>query len=270
MSNSCAICVCVYKSEQYLPKLLDVVSKTAKMFSSYNIFFAFDNAGDNSRSLLLDYLDKEPNAKIIPGGRNPNHPRVFNIAQARNNCLSEIRCLTNQPTYFIMIDANYSVQTQFRPYILEKHLERSAEWDALSFNRKPYYDEWALSLGNHKISIWHLSDTVRDSYRENMRKELHDGFSRVGKGNYLSVDSAFCGYGIYKTNVFINYNYSPFWRPDLLLTSQQIGSYMKSGMLRMNVASISDCEHRNFHAEASIHSGARIMIANDQLFAPEN
>ena len=270
MTDSCVICLCVYNSEQYLPKVLEVVDKTAELFEDYKIVFAYDDSGDKSGDILLNYTKREPNAEIITGDRDPLKPRVFNIATARNNCLNYIKNLDFQPIYFIMIDANYSVQTKFRPYILRKHLEESENWDALSFNRKKYYDEWALSFGNYKISIWHLDDKIRDSYRENMRKALADGFKKIGKNNYLPVDSAFCGFGIYKTHIFINYKYSVNWRPDLLLNPADFRAYMKPGIIREQAQWIGDCEHRNFHAEAKNGSNARIMIANAQLFSPDD
>ena len=269
MFDNCAICVCVYNSERYLSKTLKVIDTTAKLFKRCHIFFAFDDGQDNSGEILEEYVKGEPLAQIIPGSGRIHASRVANIAEARNNCLTAIRQLSDVPPIFIMLDANYSVQTDYRPNILVKHLENADEWDALTFNRKPYYDLWALSFGYHKLSLWHIKDGMKECYEKAMVDTFESEMKRVGKGNYLCVDSAFCGFGVYKTSVFIDGKYDVTWNPELLLSSNQAKCYMKPGIIREDYACIHDCEHRNFHGEAKQFRNARIMIANDQLFKPD-
>ena len=269
MFDSCAICVCVYNSERYLPKTLKVIDTTAKLFKTCHIFFAFDSAEDKSGEILEEYVKGEPLAQIIPGSGRVHKARVANIAEARNNCLTAVRQLPIVPPIFIMMDANYSIQTEYRPNILVKHLENADMWDALTFNRKSYYDLWALSFGYHKISLWHLKDTVVESYRHAMVEALEEAFKKVRKGSYLEVDSAFCGFGVYKTSKYLDCEYTVDWRPDLFMTPAQAKSFMKPALLKQSAEFIGDCEHRNFHAQAARQNNARIMIANDQLFKPD-
>ena len=269
MFDSCAICVCVYNSEKYLPKVLKVIDTTALLFKTCHVFFAFDDSGDKSGEILEEYVGREPLAQIIPGSGRIHRSRVANIAHARNNCLEAVAALPDVPPIFIVLDANYSVQTEYRPRVLLKHLEQPDEWDALTFNRRPYYDLWALSFGYHKLSLWHIRDTMVDGYRRAMVDTLEDAFKRVGRGNYLEVDSAFCGFGIYKTDLFLNCKYTVDWRPDLFMTHGEAKSYMKVGIVRSDAQTVGDCEHRNFHAQAKKEYNARVMIANEQLFKPE-
>jgi len=82
----------------------------------------------------------------------------------------------------------------------------------------------------------------------------------------IPVYSAFNGFAIYKTSMFLNCSYSSNIDLDLFPTNS-----INKQVEHMNVDVIpvltNDCEHRKFHLEAIKKNGAKIMISTKSLFA---
>jgi hypothetical protein len=79
--------------------------------------------------------------------------------------------------------------------------------------------------------------------------------------------SAFNGFGIYRTNKFINGFYDPTPRLDLLPKHLLQANVKISGPIFLKgKAEKVDCEHRSFHLMAINSSNARIRIAPEIIF----
>lgn len=81
----------------------------------------------------------------------------------------------------------------------------------------------------------------------------------------MEVDSAFCGFAIYKTNIFIHSKYN--YRMDLsLFNYRDLAINMNLFPFSEDIIILPDCEHRFFHLYAKKNLNARIMIANSDIF----
>lgn len=101
--------------------------------------------------------------------------RTARIAVARNGILHVIRSLHSKGfcnEYFIMMDSNeYACVGQINIPTLRSALERSDEWDSVSFNRDAgYYDYWALSYDRYIYSTFHVVN--RNETANNMREDF--------------------------------------------------------------------------------------------------
>jgi hypothetical protein len=161
--------------------------------------------------------------------------------------------------YFIMMDSNeYACVGQINIDTLRSAMQRSDEWDSVSFDREAgYYDYWALSFDPHIYSFFHLQNKTetRQAMIASFATKLNA--SRDSK-NFVPVYSAFNGFAIYKTNMFLNCSYSADIHINLFpkhLLPPKILKHFKN-----------DCEHRKFHLEAIKKNGARIMVSPLSIF----
>ena len=267
MSSVC-VCLCVYNNNFGLPFVLSNITNMKKIFNNVSILAFYDKSNDNSLEILNKHKELYGNIEIIINTNSRSTSRVQNIANARNSLLDKIREKYKDVPYFIMMDSNdYSCIGDINIDILKKWLERKEEWDALSFDREAgYYDHWALSFEPFIYSFFHFSDWKKAV--EIMREKFNDFFNnyKINKPDQLiPVFSAFNGFSIYKTEIFINCSYSSNIHIDLfpshLLNMQ---CYITNCMIINNFSN--DCEHRHFHLEAFKKKNAKIRISTDFLF----
>ena len=285
--ENCVIGITIKNNEKYLPKVFDHLISLKTCFNKYSVIFIYDNNTPNTDS-SLDLINKFKlnNADIdINLFHNDNVldyknvsfvRRVVHITNARNTLMRIIREKYASYKYFIMMDANYSCTDNIESIntnLISSYLVRHDDWDAISFNRKAYYDFWALSLKPYITSYWHhirenpfnkpynkILNSTSDLVRNNFNRHIKN----IPKGELMEVDSAFCGFSIYKTNIFIKSKYH--YMMDLSLYDSNV---LKTNMkiLPFNEKTeIPDCEHRYFHLYAKKYLGARIMIANTDIF----
>tara|TARA_B100001094_G_scaffold332134_1_gene402931 strand:+ start:3935 stop:4729 length:795 start_codon:yes stop_codon:yes gene_type:complete len=263
MSTKCLIGACIYNAEEWLSMSLNNLDKIKALFPEYKIVFSYDDSTDNSLKILSEYQNKDDRVKIIINNAPLFSMRSVNIATARNKILKE---LTDE-YFMIMLDMNYTNIQSFQPEILTKYLYRD-DWDCLTFNRKDYYDIWALSIKPYYISMWHWEKPdkvkgVMKDYIENTLKEMPDD-------RLLKCISAFGGFGIYKVSKFKGckytglYDLDPFFRLKLNLEDNR--KILKSISDTPGEYKPVDCEHKYFHMEAIEKHKARIRICKEILF----
>lgn len=264
MSNKCVICGTVKNCGPYLEKVFKNIEKIGGLFVSYNVIFAYDDSIDNTLELLQIFQAKFPEGKVeIYVETEPILPyRSYNIARARNHCLDLIRKKYADYEYFIMIDCDDVCSQEVKLGPLEFYLseEMCLKWDALSFNKKPYYDTWALSIYPYVFSNMHFANYERYG------TFIEDIIRRTPRGSLINCFSAFNGFAIYKTNKFIQHYYDPRPRIDLIpkhLMQKNID--ICGPMYFKGKAKLVDCEHRSFHLMA-VNNGARIRIAPEVIF----
>ena len=282
-NNNCVIGLCVYNNERGLPSVLSNIVNIShsKLFNkltvvafydasadkSYSILESFKNQYSNSGSTLIETViisnkTKEIRMNFGNASRVTNKSRTMRIATARNEILNYMRLAHKRGqgnNYFIMMDSNeYACVGQINLDTLRNALQRSDEWDSISFDREAgYYDYWALSFDPHIYSFFHVQNKY--DVLNKMITEFAIKLNESRDSNTLvPVYSAFNGFAIYKTNMFLNCSYSSFIHihlfPKQLLTAK-IVNYFKN-----------DCEHRKFHLEAIKKNGARIMVSPLSIF----
>ena len=262
------VCICgtVRNCGRYLEKVLKNMHIIGKLFNEYTIFLYYDDSNDNT----LDILNKSACSNFIVHRNTEYHSpfRTHRIAHGRNKCLEFIwvRCPTYE--YFIMMDCDDVSADTVHPDILAKYLQRN-DWDALSFHRKPYYDIWALSLRPYSVSFVHFPNYV--NVLNTMAKYVETKLRELPTGELLECHSAFNGFAIYRTSLFIDGHYDGQLRMDLIpdelkretfISNKSPIVFIPRGWLDVRHE---DCEHRSFHMEA-VRRGCRIRISPEVLF----
>jgi len=293
LTGCCVIGLCVYNNEPGLPSVLSNIVKIIEscLFEKITVVAFYDSSSDKSHSILENFKIKYEGVRpetfkmIIvvnkSNGRNMrmeygggsnvgsrllDTSRTARIAIARNGILHVIRVLHNKGfwnKYFIMMDSNeYACVGQINIPTLRSALERSDEWDSVSFNREAgYYDYWALSYDPYIYSIFHVMNKseTRNNIREDFEKKLKYAKNQTDKSyDFIPVYSSYNGFAIYKSDKFLNCSYSSnidiTLFPKKLLPPQIINKFTN------------DCEHRKFHLEAIKKNKARIVVSPLSIF----
>jgi len=268
---------CVRNCANYLDKVFSNIDKIISLFDDYKIFIAYDNSSDNS----LDILNKKKikyNIEIVNVSENSYISdytlRTKRISNARNELLNKIYAKEEKDyQYFIMMDMDDANSGPINRDVLKKYIDNDKDWDALSFNRKNYFDIWALSLDPYIFSCWHFPggfDVVVKT-----KNYITNKLSKLTKDELLECMSAFNGFAIYKKDKFINCYYDWQIRNNYDMISSEIISKNEEALetkLTLDVSyheavnPITDCEHRYFHLNAIEKNNARIRISPLCLF----
>ena len=274
--NNCYICGCVKNCSNYLENVFKNILEIRKIFNKIKVIIAYDNSSDNSLKILYKLKDLYKNNFdiVIIINNNKSKYKTENISNARNSILKYINKESIQYKYFIMMDFDDVSEYDINISILEEYLNRN-DWDSLSFNRKNYYDIWALSIAPFYISCWHWNKNQdNSSYVVNIMKEyIKNKLLTLNSEELLECSSAFNSIAIYRTEKFINCSYSNnvFKSHSFLETN-----HIKENINNLNILTnkdntfytilLEDCEHRHFHLEAIKKNNAKIRISPLYLF----
>jgi len=274
-SDGMYICGCVKNCGKFLKKVLENLHFLSAFFYHYEIIIAYDESTDNSLEILKN-MSKVMNLTILYN-HNTSEIRVENISNARNSILDYIRAQTEKKNfkYFVMVDMDDVSAAPLNMNVLHKYLKDPEKWDALSFNQKEYYDIWALSVDDYVCSCWHFEINPKNKAVEVMRKYITNKLNNALCENKLvECVSAFNGFGVYKTDVFIGSKYQSDIRTTLkLISAAQIRKNEQAMQSRFNVTSghsMCDCEHRYFHLNAKrLNPNIKICISPLCLFGDD-
>jgi hypothetical protein len=266
MPNLC-LCLCVFENERGLPfvlKNIDVLRESG-VFENIQVLAFYDFSKDASLTLLKNYQSKHPSTVIRENPTPLNNIRVERIAHARNQLLQMIRDDFETTEYFAMMDSNhYSCVGKIRPPVLLNVLRRADEWDAVSFDRADgYYDLWALSYDPYLYSFYHFTNWEKSVHR--MRTDFEKRKQKFKPNDLYRVYSAFNGFSLYKTAVFLDEHYSCIIDPAVFpngTVKRQCGLLGLKPLARFD----GDCEHRRFHLDAVRKKNARVCISFLHLF----
>ena len=268
---NCCICGPVKNCGPYLSKVLENIEKIGSLFENYEIVIYYDESSDNSLEILKEYQQKNPRLKLYISEKPCSPFRTHNIATARNYCLSYIRQNVKFFPFFIMMDMDDVNCKEVNIENLRKYLLRP-DWDGLSFNTKPdYYDIWALSIWPFCFSYNHFQNNYQ--YHSIIKDYVMQKLRQLRPGELLPCISSFNGFSIYKTYKFLNTYYDGKVRLDLFgkkYTDTHAKAQGSIGLIYKDYGNVKgkyeDCEHRAFHQQARINSGAKIKISADVLF----
>lgn len=281
-SSQIFICGTARNCAAHLDAVFANINKLAGLFQDYRIIIAFDKASEESTDNSKDEtLLKLKQHKQIHGGkmdvlvnRNPlSKHRTQNICNARNTYLNRIRDIAliedYAAKYFIAFDMDDACAGKMDVEVFKRAMEREEKWDSVSFNRTGYYDAWALSVDEYVYSCWGWWSPYE--VIDHMRNYIIDKLTNTPADEFVECHSAFSGFAVYKTALFLNCNYD--WRmPKRYMKLEELQRQQK---ILWGVGSISpleeqtdepDCEHRAFHMMAIHENGARIRISPEKLF----
>jgi hypothetical protein len=261
INGKCCICGTVKNCATYLEKVFGNIQTIGSLFQDYKIIISYDVSDDNSLDFLINYRDCHFEKMILHINAEPlSKYRVYNIAKARNACLQVIRTQFPDYEYFIMIDCDDVCSEPVKLEYILYYLTINTEWDSISFNKKPYYDTWALSKYPYVFSNMHFKNP--EGYGTFIEKIIENTPPKT----LIPCLSAFNGFAIYRTEKFINYFYDPTPRLDLFPKHLIENNIRLCGpMYLKDKGAIVDCEHRSFHLMA-VNNGARIRIAPEVIF----
>lgn len=270
---NCVFCGAVKNCGPYLEKVLKNVEQLGGLFDDYAIVLYLDKSIDDSHKLLVEYGKNNPRLMFYYNPTPVSEYRTHRIANARNECIKIVYSKFANYPYFIMMDFDDVCSEQVKVDVLKKYLHEDT-WDALSFNKNPYYDIWALSIYPFVISLFHIQkiNRIERMYHRDKKIEAQQYITKIlaESNNLVPCISAFNGFAIYRTSKFVNCYYDGTLRLDLLpLKYLKMSLNATRNELKINqpgfLSKDQDCEHRSFHIMAK-KNGARIMIAPEILF----
>jgi len=147
-------------------------------------------------------------------------------------------------------------------------------WDAISFNRFPYYDIWPLFYGKFKHHCWGFcGPNGWDPYTLviHMMYDILSKLDNLPEGELLECYSAFCGFVIYRTNKFKNIVYDGLYSNiKTLITDEERDQALEHVRetfpnTYINESWVEHCEHVYFHLSAIKENQARIRISKKSL-----
>jgi hypothetical protein len=261
----CVFCGTIKQCEPYLQRVFNNIERLGTLFDEYAIVVYCDKSNDNSYHLLNQYRKINPRLNFYYNTKPISRFRTHRLAHARNECMKVIRNHFSDFPYFIMMDFDDVCTEPVKLNVLQKYLHQDT-WDALSFNKDPYYDIWALSIHPYSFSYHHLETNpcvVMRKYISDMLKSSND---------LVKCMSAFNGFAIYRTSKFLNCHYDGTLRLDLMpkkyisVALRIIKNKLRFKSPGTEESTMEDCEHRSFHLMAINQNGARIRIAPEILF----
>ena len=256
----CVIGGTIKNCSRYIRQVYQNMLKIGELFSDYKIIFYYDVSEDRTLDKIQSIKLSNQNINIIINQEPICSERTKNIAKGRNGILDYIRNHYSDYEYFIMMDCDNVSSSEINIDVLKSYLHDN-RWDSLSFNRKYYYDLWALSIEPYVYSFWMLPSGKGDELVRYIKETLN----KISSEELLSVISAFNGFSIYRTKLFLDCFYDGTLRLDLIPKSVLDQSIKICGKPVGNPENV-DCEHRAFHLQAKYKNAARIMISKKILF----
>ena len=273
------ICGCMRDCERYLRNVFKNITTLISLFDDYQIVIAYDMSSDNTMEVLKHWKSLLPEGKLtlLINQQLLSPIRTKNISNARNALLKYMGH-PNTPDfeYCIMMDMDDVCSGPMDPSVLQIFLDKErneeiADWDALTFNRKIYYDIWALSLRPYIFSCWNFtrSGKLVEFIRLYVQEQLKNVAQTKPNTGLLLCESAFNGFGLYRRAKFVGstYEWNIHKNIEIIPRSWIHENEEAVGRTAEMRKTPDDCEHRYFHIRATQLNGARICISPLCLFS---
>jgi len=284
-SKKVYICGCVKNCANFLQPVFANIDKLINLFDDYKIIISEDSSSDDSLN-VLKMMKNKYKLDIVHSIEN-KIPDDFSfrskkISNARNKILEHIQHLNQEDfQYMIMLDMDDVCSGNMDANILKSILNNEklvgdkfeGEWDALSFNRKNYYDIWALSVDPYVFSCFHFPGNI--NVVEVTIKYISYKLQNMDKSKLLHCYSAFNGFSIYRRHKFKDCVYDWEIKNTFNKISKDLISKNEKALgIKMSFDHIchplvnpqTDCEHRHYHLEAIKKNNAKIRISPLCLF----
>lgn len=203
-----ALCFCIRNCEPFLRDVFSNIDALRNRLEQTKVtsIFVYDHCVDKSEELLLSHQRNNENV-IVEAIVNESPHRTCRIAKARNKCLDILYSLRDVQYHF-MCDGDDACSGTWNIDRIQHSLQgKNDDWDCLSFNRKHYYDMWALMFDDFKHQCWGFSNH-NDCSRviQVMQQEITNKLNE-SRDDTVEVLSAFNGFAIYKTQRFTGFRY---------------------------------------------------------------
>ena len=263
--DKCIICLPVKNCNKYLNNIFANIKQLQTLFD-IEVIFGYDKSHDDSLNTLINYQKESLHKVIIMKNEELKH-RTWRLANIRNKFINYVK--QNNSKYFIMMDSDDVCSGHINIDIINKYLNRN-DWDCLTFNRHNYYDIWALQYEPFIHQCYGFGKNGGD-IPEIMKQDIINKLKDLKDGDLFECYSSFNGFGIYRTNKFINIRYDG--NKQRYFNENKLGKLVnllkcKWGIdgIYIDPTSYENCEHIGFHINAIRKNNAKIRIAKDILF----
>lgn len=273
--NKCVFTGCVMNCEKHLDKVFANIQKLIPLFSDYKIVLYYDESTDKTHEKITEY-SKHLNIELLhdPSYVRTDKFRTENIEHARNEYMNYIRSNCATWEYMIAIDMDDVCGTNMNIENLTYYLtpQEVDKWDCLTFNRRNYYDSWAVSLDPLIIGCWQWVTENPQKVIDLTKKYITDKIAETPENELLDCHSAFNGFGIYKLKKFMNCKYSANIESYIGTISPEIVKknvqFLTDNKITVDESKFvyHECEHRSFHLQAKNTNNAKIKISPKILF----
>lgn len=266
-------------------RVFNNIDNLTSLFSDWKIVMVYDESNDSTLSTLMELKTRYgKNLQIVQNRFRRTQSRTQNIANARNTFMDMVYGYSAADNYmvdgilnpdaldafgdkvkdyFIWIDCDDVGAHELDVGLVAPFMERT-DWDCLTFNRPIYYDLWALSVNPYVVSCWDWNTKSLDVVHT-MRDFITTQLASLGNTELLECNSAFNGFGIYRTPKFHRCKYTAETEYISELPREYVNKCIREfgtvPYLRTKTEYRENCEHRAFHREAREKNGARICIS---------
>lgn len=224
--------------------------------------------GDGTLSSLNEWKKRDPKVNILLESEHfPTDGRTSNLVYGRNKLKDVVYTMhheskrnSTEEAFLVILDLDDANQNEFNTTIFANAMKYSNEWDVLTFNRRRYYDIWALRYPHIDVNVWSFGDDSKPMMallQRDIARQL-DITKRQSK-RFLPVYSAFSGIGVYKLRMTAGCSYSQEasfpYEPSTWLS--------KKG--KKIIGPQGECEHVPFHACIRAKHEARIVISPEYI-----
>ena len=272
------ICTTLYQSEEYLEDYFGNLQRLTNWITSkgqtWTVVFCYSKGTDNTIPRIQEYCATLDNFVYMESPRFAKY-RSVDIAIARNHQMRMLHeYFSDFLEYMMVLDANYVNHDVLDTKVLDNVLRYRDDWDAISFQRKDYYDIWALSYDPYYLSCW----SFEYQCIETMKNDIVERLARLSENELMECVSAFCGFMFYSYPKFRDCWYSGYFELErffdynieqniFILQEQGIRFRLTNPECIVNYSEVTnDCEHKYFHLDAIEKHGARIRISPQFLF----
>ena len=241
---------------QHLPYLKKNINAVTSLFQSHKIFIY---SHKNSVQDFQSWRKENSNVKILV--QKYEHPsRTDRLAYGRNELMKTVHADSSKSSHLknsllLILDFDEVNVQPINIQTFRGAIDRSSEWEMVSFHRPYFYDIWSLRYERFNINIWNFgtkSLLLRDIIEADIVSLLD-----TSNPSFLPVYSVFNGLAVYKLPMTVDCLYngsnSEVFAPDTIY-----------GASRISVKE--DCEHVSFHLCMSKKHDARIRIYSQSLF----
>lgn len=249
--NSCIVVGTVCNVSKYLESDLIVILKSLSIFKIVKVFLVESDSTDSTNEIMESIRTKNSNFTYVSLGNLSDQTtnRIERIRLSRNEYVRYIRSMNpvDLPDFVVVADLD-GMNSKLNELAIQSCFLRQ-DWDAVFSNQLGgYYDILALRhpiwqpIDYNKELEWYRSLVVprrshfpkfyeslrlRINYDEARDRAIYQKMLRLKHSHpWIPVDSAFGGLGIYRTEIFLDYDYSIVDKSDEGI-SEHVALHMK-------------------------------------------
>lgn len=186
-----SLIVAIYKSEKFLPKLLDsIINQT---YNNLEIILVDDGSPDNSGKICDEYSERDDRIKVI-------HKKNGGACEARNDGLAAV---TGE--YVAIIDGDDWLEPDFVEYLLNIALTTNSD---MALSDKIFTTRDREQTENDKIEIWSAAEAATAIIYPKMEigpwNKLYK--AELLKNNNISFSVPWSGEGLYFSSTAAQYS----------------------------------------------------------------